>query len=186
MAPSSEANETAQNCYTMAYFVLPRYAESGAVTFIENLARSPALGAGFYYVMACQMNEKEPDVELVRSFPVHLGDLDEANRYCIVAYPTTPAVDWSELSLEQMLELGDKVVLAPYFSAFILNKQSNAARYFVLGQSPDGFTTLRGVTPTMNANLGPGCEPELQEFIALLRERFVSGDPAATDDRPRD
>jgi hypothetical protein len=153
----------------MAYFVLPRYAFGEAARFIENLARNPTLGAGFYYVMACQLNGKEPEVDLLRSFPVHLGDLDEVNTYCIVAYPTPPPVDLSDLSLDEMLELEDKVVLAPYFSAIILNKQSNEARYYVLGQSPDGGTTLRGVMPNFNANLGPGSEPELKEFIALLR-----------------
>src|SRR5262249_45120750 len=150
----------------------PYVAREGA-TFIENLARSPTLGAGFYYVMACRMNGKEPDMELLRSFPVHLGDLDEDHRYCSVGYPTPPTVDLSELSLEEMLGLGNRIVLAPYFSAIVLNQQSKEARYFILGQSPDGFTTLRSVTPTMNANLGPGCEPDLKEFIALLRERCV-------------
>jgi hypothetical protein len=169
MKASSDTPDTAQNCYTMAYFVLPQYVSSEAATFIEKLAGSPALGAGFYYVLACRMNGMEPDMELLRSFPVHLGDIDEANRFCIIEYPTPPSVDLSALSLGQMFELGDNVVLAPYFSAFVLNKQTNDARYYVLGQSPDGFTTLRGVTPTLNANLGPGCEPELKEFIALLR-----------------
>jgi hypothetical protein len=184
MAPSSGAHETAQNCYTMAYFVLPQYASSEAATFIENLARSPILGAGFYYVMACRMNGKEPDTGLLRSFPVHLGDLDEANRFCIVEYPTPPAVDLSELSLDEMLQLGDEVVVAPYFSAIVLNKQSNEARYFVLGQSPDGYTTLRGVIPNLNANLGTGCEPELKEFIALLGERLREAETDASADGP--
>lgn len=114
MTPSSAAHETAQNCYTMAYFVLPQYACGEARTFIENLARSPTLGAGFYYVMACRMNGKEPDMELLRSFPVYLGDLDEPNRYCIIGYPTPTPVDLSGLSLEELFELEDKVVLAPY------------------------------------------------------------------------
>jgi hypothetical protein len=63
--------------------------------------------------------------------------------------------------------------LAPYLSA-VVTRPGEPPRYFALGQSPDGFTTLRGVTPDMNANLGPGCEPELEPFLALLRER-VSG-----------
>jgi hypothetical protein len=173
MIPSSDAQDTAQNCYTMAYFLLPQYVSREGATFVENLSRSATLGAGFYYVMACSMNAKEPDMNLIRSFPVHLGDLDAVHRYCIVQYPSPPAVDLSELSLDEMLQMADKVVLAPYFSAIVLNKQSNEVRYFILGQSPDGFTTLRGVTPELNANLGPGCEPELDEFVALLREKLV-------------
>jgi hypothetical protein len=157
----------------MAYFVLPRYVASGAAAFIENLARTPTLGAGFYYAMACQMNRKEPDTKLLRSFPVHLGDLDEHHQYCIVEYPKQPAVDLMELSVEEMLALGNKVVFAPYFSAIILSKQSKVARYFILGQSPDGHTTLRSVTPEMNANHGSGCEPVLEEFVSLLRERLA-------------
>jgi hypothetical protein len=166
----------------MAYRILPEYVSREGATFIGNLTRSRTLGAGFYYVMACQMHGKEPDTNLLRSFPVHDGELDEANHYCIVEYPTPSPVDLSELSLEEMMELGNKVVLAPYFSAIILNKQSQEARYFVLGQSPDGFTTLRGVTPNLNANLGPACEPELKEFIALLRERCGGAEQNAAAD----
>jgi hypothetical protein len=184
MMPSSDALDTAQNCYTMAYFLLPQYAEDA--TFIENLARSPTPGAGFYYVMACRMKGKEPDPALLRSFPVHLGELEETHRYCIIEYPTPPTVDLSGLPLEAMFELGDKVVLAPFFSAIVLHKQTNETRYFVLGQSPDGFTTLRGVTTNFNANLGPGCEPELQEFIALLRQRLNGAEQAALEGQPPD
>jgi hypothetical protein len=44
-------------------------------------------------------------------------------------------------------------------------------QYFVPGQAPNGGTTLRRVSPVSNANLGQGCEPELNTFLQLLRER---------------
>jgi hypothetical protein len=165
---TSDAHDTAQACYAMAYFVLPDYITRGAEALADRLSRSP-IEAGTFYMMACALKGLEPRMELLRSFPVHRGDLDNTTRFCIVEYPNPPAVDLSDLSLEEMFALGDKVVLAPYFSA-ILWDRSESVRYFVLGQSLHGFTTLRSVTPDTNANLGPGCEPELEEFVALLRD----------------
>ena len=59
MTPHPDARETAQNCYTMAYLVLPRYVY-GQPDILRNTLTG-SLGGGFYYVMACQMNGKEPD-----------------------------------------------------------------------------------------------------------------------------
>lgn len=168
-----DRQETAQNCYTMAYFVLPRYVFTEAVAFVEQLADSTHLGAGVYYVMACKMNGTEPDPDLLHAFPVHHGDLDATSRYCVVAYPTPPAVDLSAVPPDEVFARMDKVVLAPYFSAIVLPAASREARYFVLGQSPIGTTTLRGVTATTNANLGAGCEPDLELFLDLLRVRMA-------------
>jgi len=170
---SPDRQETAQNCYTMAYFVLPRYVFAGAAALVEQLAGSTHLGTGLYYATACKMNGTEPDPDLVHAFPVRHGDLDATSRYCVVAYPTPPAVDLSGVPPEELFTRKDKVVLAPYFSAIVLPTASPEVRYFVLGQSPIGTTTLRGVTPTTNANLGSGSEPELEPFLDLLRVRMA-------------
>lgn len=69
-----------------------------------------------------------------------------------------------------MIDAMQGIVLAPYFSAMIRERTTGTARYYVLGQSLDGHTTFRTVTPEMNANLGPGCEPELDAFLELLRQ----------------
>src|SRR5262245_24856930 len=138
MATTTSDNETAQNCYAMAYFLLPQYVFGQTERLLSNLSGSPTLGAGFYYVMACQMNGKEPRDELIRSFPVHAGNLDEGHDYWIVGYPTPPAVDLADVPEEQMFEALQGVVLAPYFSAVIQNRQSKEVRYFILGQSVGG------------------------------------------------
>ena len=72
-----------------------------------------------------------------------------------------------DISFEAMKDF----VLAPYFSAMLVENEGGQVRYFILGQSPDGHTTLRGVTLNMNANLGRGCEPELKAFLDLLQDR---------------
>ena len=169
MAEIPTIQDTAQDCYTMAYFVLPPYVFGDTKSFVGNLSRSSS-GARVYYVMASFRNRREPRTEL--SFPVHLGNLDADTHYCIIEYPTPPVVDLSDLSLEEMFTQAGKVVQAPYFSA-IVQDQNGPTRYFILGQSPDGFTTLRSVTLNSNANWGPGCEPEVQAFVELLREHLV-------------
>src|SRR4051794_18236259 len=97
MSLPSQDHETAQNCYTMAYAVLPHYIFGQLDTLLPNLSRSLTLGAGFYYVMACRMNETEPREELIRSFPVHAGDLDAEHTYHVIEYPPPPPVDLSPL-----------------------------------------------------------------------------------------
>lgn len=163
--------DTAQNCYTMAYFVLPAYVFDDVERLVDTLSRDPTR-PGSFYMMACSRNQREPRMELFRSFPVHQGNFDAATRYCIIEYPTPPEVDLSDLSLEEMFAKASGVVLAPYFSAVVWGKEG--VRYFILGQSPNGGTTLRQVTLESNANCGPGCEPELGAFIALLREHIAS------------
>jgi hypothetical protein len=171
MATIPDTQDTARACYAMAYFVLPDYFTRGAEALADRLSSSP-LECGTFYIMGCTMRGLEPQMDLLHSFPVHRGDLNENTRYCIVEYPTPPALDLSDLSMEEMLALSGRLVLAPYFSA-VLWDRTGAARYYVLGQSPDGFTTFRKVEPDMNANLGPGCEPALGAFVDLLRERAV-------------
>jgi len=63
-----------------------------------------------------------------------------------------------------------KFVLAPHFSAVVRNPDNKSLDYYILGQAPLGGTTLRQVNEISNANLGPGCEPEIGEFIKLLTE----------------
>lgn len=161
--------DLAQDCYTMAYFVLPRYVFDDPERLISELTEN-GLRAGMLYMMACGMNGREPQMDLLRSFPVHAGDLGGDTRYCVVEFPTPPHVNLSDMTMEEVMASADAVVLAPYFAAVVTRPQS-PPRYFVLGQSPDGFTTLRRVTQNSNANLGPGCEPELIAFVELLREQ---------------
>jgi hypothetical protein len=155
----------------MAYFVLPDYVTRGAEALADRLSSSP-IEAATFYMMGCSLRGLEPQMDLLRSFAVHRDTLNRTTRYCIVQYPTPPALNLSDLSLEEMFARSDQVVLAPYFSALVWGRDG-PDRYFVLGQSPDGFTTLRAVTTDMNANLGPGCEPELHAFVDLLREHLA-------------
>src|SRR5262249_20241878 len=129
------------------------------------------LGAMFFYVLTCQADGKEPDPEAVAAFAAHTGTLDDRHDYYVIEYPSPPPVDLSDVDPDRMFEEMSRIALAPSFSAMVQEKASGAVRYFILGQSPDGDTTLRGVSPGMNANLGPGCEPELEAFLQLLRER---------------
>jgi hypothetical protein len=159
----------------MAYFVLPRYVFNQPEKVSAELSAG-RVGAMFFYVLTCTFSEKEPDPEVAKAFAAHTGTLDDRHNYYVIEYPIPAPVDITGVADDRMLEALQQVVLAPYFSAMIEDRQSKQVRYFILGQSPDGHTTLRAVTPEFNANLGPGCEPELQAFLGLLRERIASGE----------
>ena len=165
-------DETAQTCYRMAYALLPRYVFNQPDKVVSELSQG-LMGALFFYVLECTVEEKEPDMEVVSEFSAHTGDLDEKRDYYIIQYPSPPPVnlpDIDHIDPEKIMDEVERIVLAPYFSAMIMDKASKEVNYFILGQSPDGFTTFRTVTPYENANLGRGCEPELEPFLQLIRE----------------
>jgi hypothetical protein len=155
----------------MAYFVLPQYCSARPESLLQNLKLGPRAGAAFFYLMTCQMNDIEPRDEVVQSLSVSTGKLDDTTIYHIIAYPTPPGVDLSQIPEDKILDVMQKIVLAPYFSAILENSETHAVAYYILGQSPDGFTTFRTVDGTMNANLGRGCEPRLESFVEFLRSK---------------
>jgi hypothetical protein len=167
---TAEQDKRAQIAYDMAYFVLPRYAQSDIAGFRSEFEESPDLRAMFYYTLAAKMRGEEPDTEDLRQLRGHTGRFDTGQHYVVIEYPRFPAIDL--LSSGGGLPEGIcSYILAPYFSAIVDDREAGEPRCFVLGQSPDARTTLRAVTPMMNANLGPGCEPELAAFLELLRRK---------------
>src|SRR5689334_22146145 len=112
--PSYDDHETAQNCYTLAYFVLPDYVFGQTDRLLHSLSSSSTLGAGVYYVMACGAHGKEPRPELIRAFAVHSGSLDDRHSYWVIQYPTPPAIDASILEGPDPFARIGEMILAPY------------------------------------------------------------------------
>lgn len=128
--------------------------------------------AQFYFTEAAKGRKKQPKAEIASDVRGHTGRLDGRRDYIIVEYPQFPAIDLlADSSGGPAPPSG--YVLAPYFSAVVIDRGSDEVRYFVLGQSPDARTTLRKVSPSANTNLGRGCEPNLEDFLALLRQHVV-------------
>jgi hypothetical protein len=126
------------------------------------------------------------DPDLRAGFGVHVADLASGKRTIIIQYPTPPT---TPIELQPGISLP-----APFFSAIVFGTDLPASvSYFVLGQSPDGGTTFRSVTPDLNGNLGRGCTPELAAFVSLLGTpgsqsgsiSGASGPPPSEDDRQR-
>ena len=172
---TADQNKRAKVAYDTAYFVLPRYAHGEIERIKSRFEEAPDLGAMFYFVLAAKMRGEEPNIDDVRQLRGHVGKLETGWNYIVVEYPRFPAVDLlKESDVNLHAALGSHV-LAPYFSAILEDRFTGEVRCFVLGQSPDAMTTLRTVTATTNANLGRGCEPELELFVDLLRQRTAPG-----------
>jgi hypothetical protein len=165
----------AQACYTTAYFVLPQYAFNDPARLLAEFGKDPDYAARFFYVMACQAASRSPQREEVAAITGHTGRLNDEFNYSIVQFPAFPPVNLTDLPPDKLMAAMERVVLAPYFAAVLTTSEGAVAHYFVLGQSPNGGTTLREVTPKMNANLGPGCQPRLGDFIASLAGRLRPG-----------
>ncbi len=112
--------------------------------------------------MGCQLRKVQTNRAVADMFSAHSGALYAGLDYHIIQYPTPPPFNLSDPDL----------VLAPHFSAILHSTNDNQVRYFILGQSPTGGTTLRSVTTDgLNANLGPGPDPQIDAFINALKAR---------------
>ena len=169
------SRQRARCCYVTAYFVLPNYAFTDPAKLLSHFAQDPAYAARFFYVIACKSERRDPDRDEVAAVTGLSGSLDGRFKYHIVQFPPFPPVNIAHLPPQQAMEAMKETVLAPYFAAIVYADDGAVAHLFVLGQSPDGRTTLREVSPEMNANLGRGCEPELAAFVATLTERLRPG-----------
>ncbi len=168
-------NDRAALCYATAYLVLPRYVFEEPDRVLGEFAGRPDLAAKFFYVMACRIEGREPHPDDVRRVTARSGMLNDDRSYHVVEYPAFPPVDLTSLPEAEMMDAVRNTVLAPYFSAIIYGERTGIEHYLVLGQSPDGATTLREVTPQANANLGRGCAPTIDTFLGLLRATLSPG-----------
>ena len=167
---TAEQNRGAQVAYAMAYFVLPLRAHNELTELRSEFEESPDVAALHYFCKAAKGRGVVPRAEDAKAIRAHTGWLASETEYIVIEYPRYPAVDLLAALPDEVPSIGPGHVLAPYFSAVVIDRGSRTAKCFVLGQSPDAGTTLRLVSPEMNANLGPGCEPELEAFMKLLRK----------------
>lgn len=171
--------EFEQLAYAAAYSLLPFYLFEDEVGGNRDLlVNRPRVGGLNLLVGACLLRQFEPDEPLMVKFSElqgHSGQLREGVQYRILEYPRPATPDVGDLAAleqlepEQFIETLSSVVLAPYFSIVLLTEELQVTDYLVLGQSLDGATTLRQVTQSTNANLGPGCEPEFEALLSFLR-----------------
>jgi hypothetical protein len=55
MAETQTAQDTAQDCDTMADFVLPRYVFDDTKALVESLSRDPTRAGSFHGIMDCRL-----------------------------------------------------------------------------------------------------------------------------------
>ncbi len=151
-------------CYRLAYFVLPQLLFADPQRIIARFTDESCPPELYFYVMGTVALETEVVTAEADQFQTHNGELNATHRYYILQYPTPPAFDLQS----------DAPVLAPHFSAIVERiDDENAVQYFVLGQNPNGVTTLRSLERDgVNANLGEGPEPKLEAFVKTLRAHF--------------
>jgi len=155
----SQKTDTPLMCYKMAYVVLPQELHQNPTATLNRIRSWPDSAGTLFYTKACMSSGCMPKREDAIAFRTHIGPLSADNTYLIIEYPSPPP-----LALEAGIP-----VLAPYFSAIIVNETTGQLAYFVLGQALTGGTTLRTVNEGVNANLGPGSDPTLDAFLQLLR-----------------
>jgi hypothetical protein len=162
-----------QLCYDVAYFILPYYAYNDPTRVADLCSNTPNAAGPFFYLMACQARKVEPVIEDGKLFRWHHDRLRDGREYYVLEYPTPPSVDFSDTSLDDLMNASTPLVLAPYFSALVHEATAGEVSYYVLGQTAlGGGTTLRAVLREgANCNLGPGSEPQLGSFLETIEAR---------------
>lgn len=166
--------------YGMAYMAIPH----GVFHNLERLvtmwkSTDPPAGA-LFYIMGCKMQNMEPEKGCVGLYHAHIGRLDEITDYYLMEFPKPPRVCMADFEANSV----KKPVLAPHFCAVLHQPATGIVSYYILGQSPDGGTTFRSITPDgMNSNLGPGPEPTMENFLELLKDRGGRSPLAAVKSR---
>jgi hypothetical protein len=170
---TAEQNRRVEVAYYAAYTLVPRYA-SDRDQLVGDFAEAPDLTAIRWYIEAAKMLGRVADRDDVAQLRGHTGRLDADRDYYLIEYPRFPAVDLlASLDAGGLPAGTGAYVLAPYFSAALLDREAREMRYFVLGQSPDARTMVREVTPEMDANLGSGCAAEREALLSFLRQRLA-------------
>lgn len=161
----SRNTNTPLMCYKMAYMLLPQELHQNPQATLERIRRTqPANAGALFYTKACMSSGCMPGRKDATEFYTHIGRLSPKKAYYIIQYPQPSPL---------CLDAGLPVVLAPYFSAAIVEETIGRISYYVLGQALTGGTTLRTVTAdgtkVSSANIGEGSEPTLEAFLQLLQ-----------------
>lgn len=172
MVRTSDENRRAAITREMAYGVVPREAFDEPKGFASEFEEAPDLTVVRCYRCAANDLGHRPDSDDVRQLRGHTARYGEYEFY-VIEYPRFPAIDIVTTLGHGLMTTG-RHVLAPYFSAVVLDRGSGEPVCYVLGQSPDGGTILRELTPTANMNRGPGCDPNVDEFLKLVRHRAAA------------
>lgn len=170
-----EENKRAAISYEAAYQVVRRCALDDPDRFESAFVRSPDLAAIEYYTRAAGNLGQLPGQDDLRLVRGHIFGLEDHDAW-VIQYPRFEAENLLGRKEPCSSDFFSSHVLAPYFSAALVRRGKRRPVYYVLGQAPDGCTTLRRITRTTNVNCGRGCEPELAEFIEMLSRRAENGE----------
>jgi hypothetical protein len=158
-----DKNDLYQICYRVAYYMYPALLYSDPQKMREIFTKYGDAAGAYFYVLLCKQEGIEPDEEHAKRFRPYTGQLANGTDYVLLEYPTPPPVNPDLM----------KAALAPHFSIILYPRASENVAYYILGQRPFGGTTLRTVTKDgMNANLGEGCEPDRDTFLAFLTDKL--------------
>lgn len=158
----AEPHELQKLCYGIAYFLIPQLLFSEPERLIGKFTHPEYPPGQWLYAVGCSVHKITGTREIAEQFHTHVGTLHEGTVYYVLEYPWPPP-----FSLDNHGQ-----PLSPFFSAILHTPATNGVQYYVLGQGPVGGTTLRSVSSDgANANLGPGPEPTLDNFLNALKPR---------------
>lgn len=162
MEKYSKNTDTPLMCYKMAYITLPQELYQNSHATLNRIRTRPESAGFLFYTKACMSQGCMPKRDDATAFFIHIGRLTSNETFYIIQYPPP-----QPLRLDAGLP-----VLAPYFSAIIVDETSGQFSYFVLGQRLDELTSLRTVNANgANVSIGYGSEPTLDAFLQLLRSK---------------
>ncbi|MES3022072.1 MAG: hypothetical protein V4857_10870 [Pseudomonadota bacterium] len=165
-----------QLSYDIAYGIFPHYAHHKMAELRALVASDPGnVGKVFYFAACVARGVRGLDIDADK-YRLHQVALDATRSCLVLEYPQPKLTGGSGQSFSDSVKAiqSGEMVIAPFFSAALVDGGSDEVRFFVLGQTSFGpGTVLRFVEPDgQNRNLGPGPEPRLELFLAALAQDF--------------
>jgi hypothetical protein len=160
-----------QICHTIAYTIFPNRVYTD-LEGVKKLWAEEGLSGPFLYSAACRILKSPANATDATSFRTLTGKLDDGQEYYLLQFPPPPPIDLAQIRPESLPNVS--IVLAPFLSV-ALGSDTLPITYYVLGQGTFGGTTLRYLSSeSININLGPGCPPEIERFLELVKTRPTS------------
>ncbi|PWF48725.1 hypothetical protein [Massilia glaciei] len=165
-----------QLSYDVAYQIFPHHTHHKMPELLAMVASDPAnVGKVFYFAACVGRAIRGLDIDAGK-YRLHQVALDATRRCLVLEYPQPKPTGGSGQSFSDSIKAiqSGEMVIAPFFSAAIIEEGRDAVRFFVLGQASLGpGTVLRFVERDgQNRNLGPGPEPRLELFLQALARDF--------------
>jgi len=180
--PIATPEDVARVSYCLAYEILPQIVYKRWDEFLSIWNDGISMPLYLALIGAIKTHQRLT-IEQIREFQSGLGQLTSEIAVYLIRYPKAPSFP-AEFNgpggVQKLLAIPaeKRPVLAPFFSAALLNKKTGQRDYYNLGHASSGGTQLRFVSSEGShggISFGENAEPTPKEFFEMMKQAIDRG-----------